>query len=150
MSSLGTRPRPLAPIDEVKEDITAVVPDVSVVVALVGDPVLDLHGRQPLDVVELSVAEVLEFVRVAEVLAAPVRVAAGRDGAAAVAVLVVVPRVAVAAGAVAFCEVDGQGGVSWVVGVGGHCVRVVVNFRTGSVLVGQRAKATYDLLCSKK
>lgn len=76
MPSLGTRPQPLAPIDEVKEGITAVVPDVSVVVALVGDPVLDLHGWQPLDVVELSVAEVLKLVRVAKVLAAPVRVVA--------------------------------------------------------------------------
>jgi hypothetical protein len=45
MSSLSSLPRPLAPIDEVKKDSTAVVSNISIVVARVCNPILDLNRR---------------------------------------------------------------------------------------------------------
>lgn len=129
MASLSSHPRPFAPIDEVEEDTAAVVANVTVVVALVGNPVLDLNGRQPLDMVERGVAEVLELVHVAEFLAAPVAISTVGDCAAAVAVFVLIPLVAVPLGAESTLFKAG-GGISGVVLEKGH-YNGVISLRKG-------------------
>lgn len=124
VASLSSHPGPFAPIDEVEEDAAAVVSNITVVVALVGNPVLDLNGRQPLDMVERGVAEVLELVHVAEFLAAPVAISTVGDCAAAVAVFVLIPLVAVQLGAESTL-LEASGGISGVVLEKGHYMRVI-------------------------
>lgn len=124
MTSLSSHPGPFAPIDEVEKDTATVVTHVTIVVALVGNPVLDLNGRQPLDMVERGVAEVLELVHVAEFLATPVAISTVGNCATAVAVFVLKPLVAVQLGAESTLF-EASGGISRVVLEKGHYTRVI-------------------------
>lgn len=45
ISSLGSHPRPFAPIDQVEKDVSAVVSNISIVVAVVGNRILNLNRR---------------------------------------------------------------------------------------------------------
>lgn len=79
--------------------------------------------------VEFSVPEGLKLMRVAEILATPVGIPTVRNCAAAVAIFILIPLVAVPTGAeTPFFE--GRGGISRVVLEKGHYMRVI-SFRTG-------------------
>jgi hypothetical protein len=80
--------------------------------------------------VEFSVPEVLKLMRIAEILATPVGIPTVRNCAAAVAIFIFIPLVAIPTGAEARPFFEARGGISRGFPQKGHYMRVI-SFRTG-------------------